>query len=53
MRLFLCFWKDQRGVTAIEYAIIAGLVSAGLIASFTNIGVTVANKFPSISNALN
>jgi pilus assembly protein Flp/PilA len=53
MRRLRLFWKDKGGATALEYALIGGMISTGLIAAFGTIGTQVANKFPSISNALN
>ncbi len=53
MGLFRLFWSDRGGSTAFEYALIGGFISVGLIAAFTSIGTQIANKFPSISNALN
>ncbi|MGO9390260.1 Flp family type IVb pilin [Rhodoblastus sp.] len=53
MRLFRLFWRDRGGATAFEYALIGGFISVGLIAAFTSIGTQIANKFPSISSALN
>lgn len=53
MGLVRRFWRDENGGTALEYAIVGGLVSAGLIAVFATMGTQIANKFPSISNALN
>jgi pilus assembly protein Flp/PilA len=37
--------KDQSGVTAIEYALIAGLISIAVIGVVTQIGNDVANLF--------
>lgn len=31
------FWKDEEGATAIEYALIAGLIAVGLIAALTTL----------------
>lgn len=53
MRRLRFFWRDRGGATALEYALIGGMISTGLIAVFGTIGTQVANKFPSISNALN
>ena len=36
---------DQRGVTAIEYALIASLVSVAAIVGYHNLGVEVQNSF--------
>jgi Flp pilus assembly pilin Flp len=53
MRRLRLFWKDRGGGTALEYALIGGMISVGLIGAFSSIGTQIANKFPSISNALN
>jgi Flp pilus assembly pilin Flp len=53
MRRLRFFWKDRGGATALEYALIGGMISSGLIAAFSAIGAQVANKLPSIGNALN
>jgi pilus assembly protein Flp/PilA len=47
------FLDNESGATTIEYAVIAGLISAGMIASFSAIGVKVGNKFLPVSGALN
>ena len=52
MRLFLRFLKEEGGATAIEYAFIAGIVSIGLVSTFTRMGLQINSKFPSISAAL-
>jgi Flp pilus assembly pilin Flp len=53
MAIFWRFLSNDRGTTAIEYAFIAGIISGGLIIVFTGMGTKIANKFPSISSALN
>ena len=45
------FLKDESGVTAIEYGLIAGLVVAGILASVTTIGSDLKEVFLNISNA--
>ena len=37
--------KDQSGVTAIEYALVAGLISIVIVGAVNSIGGTVANLF--------
>ena len=44
-------WADKRGVTAIEYAVLAGAVAVGLAAlagtgGFDDIGTLIANALP-------
>jgi pilus assembly protein Flp/PilA len=51
---FIQFVGDESGVTAIEYGLIAGLISIGIITSVTSIGTTIsANFFGPIAKALN
>ncbi|HUO53895.1 MAG TPA: Flp family type IVb pilin [Rhodoblastus sp.] len=47
------FVKDQSGATAIEYGLIAALISVVCITVLTNIGSKLNTKFTNISNALN
>jgi pilus assembly protein Flp/PilA len=51
-RLFRDLKRDDRGVTMVEYALIAGLVSVVAIALLTGMGSSVLNIFTSINNAL-
>lgn len=44
-RAFLRFWSDTRGATAIEYGLIAALISVMLIAGAMVVGNTVGNLF--------
>ena len=43
---------DERGVTMVEYALIAGLISVVAITLLTGMGTSVKNIFTSINNAL-
>lgn len=49
VRRFLC---DDTGATAIEYALIASLISVAIIAGATAIGGNLATIFANISKAL-
>jgi pilus assembly protein Flp/PilA len=42
---FTRFAGDESGVTAIEYGLIAGLISLGIITAVTTIGTTISAKF--------
>ncbi len=44
--------RDQRGVTAIEYAMIAGIMVVALITSVATIGPHLAPTFYTISSEL-
>jgi pilus assembly protein Flp/PilA len=39
------FLSDEKGLETVEYAIITGLIVAGVIASVTAIGIWVAGQF--------
>jgi pilus assembly protein Flp/PilA len=44
--------KETRGVTAIEYALIAALIAVAAITAFTLVGTNLSTTFSSIANQL-
>ena len=46
------FVNDERGVTAIEYGLLAALISVVIITAVTSIGTSLNTKFTAISTAL-
>ena len=52
MSKVLTFLKDEAGVTAIEYGLIAAGISVVIIATVNAIGVNLNAKFDSISTQL-
>ncbi len=44
--------KDESGATAIEYALIAGLISIAAIASMTVFGTKTSTTFSSVGSKL-
>jgi pilus assembly protein Flp/PilA len=46
-------FKDDRGVTAIEYGLIAGLIALAIATVVGTLGTTLEGKFQAILNALN
>lgn len=46
------FLRDEEGVTAIEYALIAALIAVVIIAAVTLVGNEVQNTFSTIGGAL-
>ena len=50
--LLLRFAKDDTGVTAIEYGLIASLIAVVIITSVTLIGTNLTTKFNAIASAL-
>jgi pilus assembly protein Flp/PilA len=50
--LLLRFVRDDAGVTAIEYGLIAGLIAVVIITAVTLIGTNLTTKFNAIATAL-
>jgi pilus assembly protein Flp/PilA len=50
--IVLRFLKDERGVTAIEYGLIASLIAVAIITSVTTVGTNLTTKFTAIATAL-
>jgi pilus assembly protein Flp/PilA len=46
------FRQDQSGATAIEYGLIAALISVVIITAVTSVGTNLSGKFNAIANAL-
>ena len=44
--------RNEAGVTAIEYGLIAGLIAVGLIGVLTATGTSLTAKFQAVSDAL-
>jgi pilus assembly protein Flp/PilA len=51
-KLFSRFLKDESGATAIEYGLIAALISVALIAGASTLGNALNNQFTNISKEL-
>jgi pilus assembly protein Flp/PilA len=52
MQLFRNFIKDESGATAIEYGLIAGLISVVIIIAVTAVGGQLTQVFERIDTAL-
>ncbi len=50
--IFARFVKDESGATAIEYGLIAALISVVCITALTSVGTKVNSKFASVATAL-
>lgn len=46
------FAKDESGATAIEYGLIAALVSVAIIAALTTLGSKLTNTFQTVASSL-
>jgi pilus assembly protein Flp/PilA len=52
MRIWLALRSDRRGVTAMEYGLIAALIAVVIIGGVTTIGTKLAATFTAIAAAL-
>lgn len=50
--LLSSFIRNDRGATAIEYGLIAALISVVIIAAITAVGTQLSTTFTSVSTAL-
>lgn len=48
---FLNFINDESGATAIEYGLIAALISIGIIAGATSLGSSINGSFENAANS--
>lgn len=46
------FIRDDRGTTAMEYSLIAGLIAIVLVGSLTAIGTRILPRYQAVANAL-
>ena len=52
MKIFARFAQDESGATAIEYGLIAALISVVIIAAVTLLGTNLTTVFNNIANTL-
>lgn len=53
MNIISRFVKDESGATAIEYGLIAALISVAIIAAVTSLGNGLSNTFTALGTKLN
>lgn len=51
-KVLSAFWMDENGATAIEYGLIAALISVVIILAVTTIGTNLNTAFNKIATAL-
>lgn len=51
MNMLKRFWNDERGMETVEWAVLAALIVAGLVAVIATLGGNVLNKFTQLSTA--
>ena len=52
MKRIMEFLKDEEGVTAIEYGLIAALIAVAIIVGVTAVGTSVNDTFTEVSTKL-
>ncbi len=52
MSKLYAFFRDEKGVTAIEYGLIAAGISVAIIAAVNTLGVNLNTTFTTVSTAL-
>jgi pilus assembly protein Flp/PilA len=52
MKTMISFLKNEQGTTAIEYGLIAALISVAAIAAMTAVGGSLTSTFTTVSNKL-
>ncbi len=52
LKLFNRLLKDQSGVTAIEYGLIASLIAVAIVATVTLVGTDLNNTFSTVASNL-
>ncbi len=52
MNKLLKFFKDEEGVTAIEYGLIAALIAVAIITAVTSVGTELKATFTNIATKL-
>ena len=49
----LRFLADERGATAVEYALVIGLIASAIVGSITSIGVNINNHMNTVASSIN
>ena len=49
----VAFFKDEEGLTMVEYAVAGSLVAAACVTAFTDLGTAIAAKIGALVNAVN
>lgn len=52
MKKLMRFFKDEDGATAVEYAIMVGLIAAVIIVAVRNIGTSTNATFERVASAI-
>jgi Flp pilus assembly pilin Flp len=52
VRSFMPVLKDRRAVTAVEYAMIAGIIVAAILVGFSLLANNVSSQFTSVAGSI-
>ncbi len=52
-KALIALWKDEEGLTMVEYAIAGSLVAAGCVIAFSNLGAAVVTKIEDLTADVN
>lgn len=52
MKTIMRFMKDEKGATAIEYGLIAALISVAIVSVLLTLGPALSNVFQTVQNDL-
>ena len=50
--MILNFFREEEGLTTVEYAVAGSLVAAAVVLAFTNLGTAVEEVIVDLTNAL-
>ncbi|HEU0059417.1 MAG TPA: Flp family type IVb pilin [Hyphomicrobiaceae bacterium] len=48
----VALWQDERGASLLEYSILIGLITAGVVVTITGVGKWVGDKWTVLKDAL-
>lgn len=51
-KFFYRFIADERGLAAVEYAVVAGLIAVALVTVFTDVGTAATDRLEELVEAL-
>jgi len=50
--VLLAFWKEESGLTIVEYALTGALIAVAAITALTGLGTAISTKLGAITTAL-
>ena len=53
LKTYLSLTRDKRAVTALEYALIAGLIAVVIVGAVTTLGTSISSTFTKIGSDVN